>query len=375
MEAIYAFAGRYQDACQRASAAKEVVEFCVGVPQQSEVQGKNGGDGAANPQLQPQPSADPEDPERGPAFEASEVQGDEAESSAELEYAMANVLSFDTDHGAEVEFIDTMVQTWIPLHEVPGLLLPDEDEDEEELSATRRNRGFFDRLYVLRDHWLHRRKGHEAESLGKMVCDTAMRGASLSWVKCDLPPEAKKQQSNVKGSLGMRVLYHTRGHVLRGFDVAVSHMSLGEQALVQVRPDYGYGEVFASSKLAPYSTLLYTVQLLGINGLSAVNHIRRRRAKEKLLDIGWGLSCFMQNCRAACGGRLSWQEVCSIPPRPKEEVDGDEYSEEDSSKGGLEDDATTQPSEGEDSPAPLAPPDALGSAGGGGAVGEEERMP
>ncbi|CAM9554943.1 unnamed protein product, partial [Hapterophycus canaliculatus] len=59
------------------------------------------------------------------------------------------------------------------------------------------------------------------------------------------------------------------GSVLRGLDVAVSHMSLGERARVEVRSDYGFGEVYASRKVPPYATLVFVAQVAGIGRRNA----------------------------------------------------------------------------------------------------------
>ena len=41
---------------------------------------------------------------------------------------------------------------------------------------------------------------------------------------------AHNGSKRVRGSLGVRLIYHTRGKVIRGVDVGVQQMSLGERA-------------------------------------------------------------------------------------------------------------------------------------------------
>jgi hypothetical protein len=70
----------------------------------------------------------------------------------------------------------------------------------------------------------------------------------------------------VRGSLGVRLIYHTRGKVIRGVDVGVEQMSLGERARLIVRPDYGFDTVRPGPKIPPGSELDIIVDLVSIAG-------------------------------------------------------------------------------------------------------------
>jgi len=80
----------------------------------------------------------------------------------------------------------------------------------------------------------------------------------------------------VQGSLGIRLIYHTRGKVIRGVDVGVQQMSLGERARLIVRSDYGFDTVRPGPKLPPGSELEIIVDLVGIAGYTSwIAHAHR----------------------------------------------------------------------------------------------------
>jgi FK506-binding protein 1 len=55
------------------------------------------------------------------------------------------------------------------------------------------------------------------------------------------------------------------GEVIKGWDQGVSQMSLGETALLKIRPEYGYGARGSPPDIPPNSTLIFQVELLQIN--------------------------------------------------------------------------------------------------------------
>jgi FKBP-type peptidyl-prolyl cis-trans isomerase len=57
-----------------------------------------------------------------------------------------------------------------------------------------------------------------------------------------------------------------RGHVVRGLDVGVRHMTLGETSTLKVRYDYAYGNFWMGPEIPPRSNINFTVELLSING-------------------------------------------------------------------------------------------------------------
>lgn len=55
------------------------------------------------------------------------------------------------------------------------------------------------------------------------------------------------------------------GKVIKGWDEGVASMSLGEQAIFQFTPEYGYGSTGAPPDIPPNSVLLFQIHLLGID--------------------------------------------------------------------------------------------------------------
>lgn len=117
----------------------------------------------------------------------------------------------------------------------------------------------------------------------KMILGVAMTGSRMQWYQLELTDE-QSGANFVRGTVDCRFLHHTRGSVLRGLDVAVSHMSLGERARVEVRSDYGFGEVYASRDVPPYATLVFVAQVAAIRNCSAKWLVIRRGLKDKADD-------------------------------------------------------------------------------------------
>ncbi|KAL3311575.1 Peptidyl-prolyl cis-trans isomerase fkbp12 [Cichlidogyrus casuarinus] len=55
------------------------------------------------------------------------------------------------------------------------------------------------------------------------------------------------------------------GQVIKGWDEGVAQMSLGERAKLTCSPDYAYGARGFPPVIPPNSTLIFDVELLGIN--------------------------------------------------------------------------------------------------------------
>ena len=53
--------------------------------------------------------------------------------------------------------------------------------------------------------------------------------------------------------------------MIKGWDVGVMKMSLGEVATLDITSDFGYGANGAGGVIPPNADLLFEVQLLGIN--------------------------------------------------------------------------------------------------------------
>ena len=74
------------------------------------------------------------------------------------------------------------------------------------------------------------------------------------------------EEKTNRGQIIVRLIKSTRGHVIRGLDLGVQHMTLGETATIKVRYDYAYGSNWMGSTLPPRANIIFTVKLLTING-------------------------------------------------------------------------------------------------------------
>ncbi|KAK7205776.1 FK506 binding protein [Myxozyma melibiosi] len=59
------------------------------------------------------------------------------------------------------------------------------------------------------------------------------------------------------------------GQVIKGWDEGVPKLSLGETARLTITGDYAYGSRGFPGLIPPNATLIFEVQLLGINGKKA----------------------------------------------------------------------------------------------------------
>jgi FK506-binding protein 1 len=56
-----------------------------------------------------------------------------------------------------------------------------------------------------------------------------------------------------------------QGQVIKGWDVGVAQMSIGERSIITCPYDYAYGEEGYPGVIPPRATLIFDVELLGIN--------------------------------------------------------------------------------------------------------------
>jgi hypothetical protein len=56
-----------------------------------------------------------------------------------------------------------------------------------------------------------------------------------------------------------------RGQVIKGWDIGIMSMQLGEKADLIIKPEYAYGAMGAPPKIPSDATLVFTVELIKIN--------------------------------------------------------------------------------------------------------------
>jgi FKBP-type peptidyl-prolyl cis-trans isomerase len=55
------------------------------------------------------------------------------------------------------------------------------------------------------------------------------------------------------------------GQVIKGWDEGVIQMSLGEKAILEIIPEFGYGAMGSGGAIPPNADLIFEVELLAIN--------------------------------------------------------------------------------------------------------------
>lgn len=56
-----------------------------------------------------------------------------------------------------------------------------------------------------------------------------------------------------------------KGEVIRGWDEGVAQMSVGQRAKLTIDPEMGYGKSGVPGAIPPNATLIFDVELLGLN--------------------------------------------------------------------------------------------------------------
>ena len=52
------------------------------------------------------------------------------------------------------------------------------------------------------------------------------------------------------------------GQVIKGWDIGIMSMKLGEKAELVIKPEYGYGKIGAPPKIPGDATLIFEVELI-----------------------------------------------------------------------------------------------------------------
>lgn len=204
----------------------------------------------------------------------------------------ANVQRFEEDRGVLVEYLDDESSAWVETKFIPRLQI--------RLDAPIA-RNVFQRLWDLRHKVfnLHKRVLNVKRGM-KVLMGVAMTGSRMQFYPLELTDE-QSGANFVRGTVDCRFLHHTRGSVLRGLDVAVSHMSLGERARVEVRSDYGFGEVYASRNVPPYATLVFVAQVAAIGHHKAKWIVIRRALKDRVDDALFRFRSYLSSSASSYG--------------------------------------------------------------------------
>lgn len=59
------------------------------------------------------------------------------------------------------------------------------------------------------------------------------------------------------------------GEVIKGWDLAVETMRVGEKAVVEIPPQYAYGDIGAGKVIPPGATLFFHMELVSIKPLGS----------------------------------------------------------------------------------------------------------
>ena len=184
--------------------------------------------------------------------------------------------------------MDDNSTVWITTRFIPLLQI----REQTPVARSLLQRVWDERLTVFH---LHKRVLNVKRGL-RVLLEMAMTGARMQWYQLGLTDE-QSGANFVRGTVNCRFLYHTKGSVMRGLDVAVSHMSLGERARVEVRSDYGFGEVYAARKVPPNATLVFVAQVAAIGNHSAKWVLLRRAVKDAVDDAIFRVRGYLSHSR------------------------------------------------------------------------------
>lgn len=189
------------------------------------------------------------------------------------------MLRFEEGRGVLLEYMDdNSARVWMATKFIHRLQLRNDGPTTKKPSKRRWNQ--LQMLLLFRKYILNSKR----MARKKALLEAAMTGSRIQWYQLERT-DKQNGADFVRGSVDLCLIYHTRGAVLRGLDIAVSHMSLGEKARIKVRPDFGFGEVYAARNVPPYSRLVFVAQVIAIERRNAKSVFVRRALREKIEKI------------------------------------------------------------------------------------------
>lgn len=225
----------------------------------------------------------------------------------------ATVQEFKEDKGILVMYMDNKSLEWIAAGVIPYLQIRSKEPTRNV---------FLQRMWDQCSALLHLHKHvlNIKRSL-RIVLHLSMTGSYMRWYDLRLTP-AQSGADLVRGTVNARFLFHTRGSVGRGLDVAVSHMSLGERARVEIRSDYAFGEVYGDRLLPPYANLIFFMQVTAIRDHSAKWFLLQRDLRDMVEDtlsrIRLGIFDMAASCTAWRQARLKALEPKGSGTTPRQ---------------------------------------------------------
>ena len=217
--------------------------------------------------------------------EEGEEEEEEDESEIEEGYEVGTCVQYNESLGIRMLFMDfdglhdVEREEWVKLADVPMVVKIGKNEELEQIwrDIDLTNQPILKKLFYSKARIAAEydsKKEAQASWLDKIM------GAKNLGIKTYYPlflPDHESGAKDVQGNIGLRLIYHTRGTVLRGIDEVVSTMSLGEKVCIHIREDYAFGEAFGHYDLPPNSDIIVEVDLIGVRGAGFLYLLVTRR--------------------------------------------------------------------------------------------------